>query len=159
MVDMLHNMSMRPSTRVQWGLSALWERPACFELKRCGPPKGFGRLDWEELHRLAHDRWDHLLERMEHDWEKRAFTGAVLMYTGSCDDFPGMMHTQIYARDLSYVTDPLLVLNVLCRTRGGVLLHDAPAYMDRDRLERSLVTFDPRFVPPADRSGRNRGLV
>ena len=54
MVDMLHNMSMRPSTRVQWGIAALWERQACFKLGRCGLPKGSNMVPTSEPKTIKH---------------------------------------------------------------------------------------------------------
>ncbi|MBD3869597.1 MAG: hypothetical protein IFK94_15865 [Acidobacteria bacterium] len=155
MVDMLHNMSMRPSTRVEWGVQALWDGQACFNLKQAAAPRGFLYREGEEVYLLTNRRRDCLLEMMQDDWRSRPFTGAVLMYTREFESGGGVRIDLNY-RSVTCVTEPLLVLNVLARTRGGVLLYDAPAWLDRDRLERSLYTFDPRFTALAGRKRRRR---
>lgn len=49
--------------------------------------------------------------------------------------------------------DHVLVINVLARTRSGILLAEAPLSLESGFLERSLITDDPRLVTLARATG------
>ncbi|MBW2397113.1 MAG: hypothetical protein JRG95_22925 [Deltaproteobacteria bacterium] len=50
-------------------------------------------------------------------------------------------------------TDEAFVVNVLARTRSGLLLGDAPLSLERGYLTRELATDDPRLVELARQTG------
>jgi hypothetical protein len=92
-----------------------------------------------------------LVTKLDAAWQGYGLLGAVLMYpwheglqqaiaTRMVDAFPGSAPS--YLRAL----DPLLVLNVLARSRSQILLANLPPDLERAFLERSLAADDPRLI-------------
>lgn len=92
--------------------------------------------DLAERVRAAHRAAHEIATALEEAWDRLGLCGAVLVYAG--DKESGLC--------ASPVRDPLVVVNVLARTRGNLLLPKTPLELDAERLARVLVTDDPRFV-------------
>jgi hypothetical protein len=82
-------------------------------------------------------------------WESYDLHGALMVYTWR-DDLKQSLNQRliaikqppIYLRAL----DPLLILNVLARSRTSLLLASAPLALERPFLSRALGTDDPRLL-------------
>jgi hypothetical protein len=141
---LLHNMSGRPRTPVTIRIDPIDSRLASFSLDGMAP----------QLSRLVHRRTRAtqlptlasfvcrgdvagLAERLDQAWARLGLRGAVLLYAGVA---PSRFAPVPLCRD------PLLVLNVLGRTRGNVLLPDAPLVLQPRALDRRVLTDDPRLT-------------
>ncbi len=120
----LHNMSTPPRTHVSARLKPAG--PAVCRFRLATVRASASRL-------LADDTCE---ERLEAAWDGYGLRGACHVYAWRDD---------ITSRPVS-VRDPLLVLNVLGRTRAQVLLATAPLALEPDFLERELASDDPRLV-------------
>ena len=160
---------------VQWQVESLFDRPhpaalpgepeacpapgvrstiACFELSGVRAALGF-------LEAPAPRRRAALAPELEREWLRYGLSGAVLLYPRR-DELPpeeelhrvrSGVEVQGYSElPLVQATDPLLVLNVLARARGGLLLPGFSLVLEREFLRRRLVTDDPRLVTLARQS-------
>jgi len=121
---MLHNMSMRPRTTVTATVSVVGKALARFAVT----PK--------RLRALLDD--PSLPERLEQRWQEAGLRGALHVYA---------LPEPAVARKVPMLgADPLLALNVLGRTRAGLLLPGAPLDLDPSVLARKLASDDPRLV-------------
>ena len=121
---LLHNMSMRPRTTVTAKVGVVGSALARFAVA----PK--------RLQTLLDDPG--LPERLEQRWSELGLRGALHVYS-----LPGREVTGA-AEHVS--ADQLLALNVLGRTRAGLLLPSAPLDLDPSVLARKLASDDPRLV-------------
>ncbi len=90
-----------------------------------------------------------LTQALDEAWEAYTLTGALLMYYQHEETSSILLETSkvtgekgIYLRAL----DPLLVLNVLARTRSNLLQPRAPLSFDESQLQRTLLSDDPRLI-------------
>jgi hypothetical protein len=97
-------------------------------------------------------------QQLDDAWHGYGLRGAFLVY-GWGEDVQQALNTrlaairapQVYVRCL----DPLLVVNVLARTRTALLLPNAPPALEPTYLTRVLVSDDPRLIALAkDRAYR-----
>ena len=121
---LLHNMSMRPQTTVTAKIAVVGSALARFAIA----PK--------RLQRLLDDPG--LPDRLEQRWSELGLRGALHVYP-----LPGAR--MMGGAELVNV-DQLLALNVLGRTRAGLLLPGAPLDLDPTVLARKLASDDPRLV-------------
>lgn len=125
--SLLHNMSSKPRTSVRCVIAPLGAVAAVFApdvaapLIACTDPVDLG---------LAADR----------RWKALGMTGAAIVFPEESleDAKPGPRRVR--------VRDPWLVLNVLARSRGALLMADAPALVGALAGARTVATCDPRFV-------------
>lgn len=148
--SLLQNMSPRPRTLVQWQVSR-WRGAA--GLRPGAGPDLPVRFQLDALPRAL----DPFFPLLEEAWSGYALAGAMLVYTWR-EPAPvpeeGAAPTEDGPGGGSLVaTDPLLVLNVLGRSRGGLLLARAPLFLDEERLARIVASDDPRLVRLARRTG------
>ena len=122
--NLLHNMSMRPRTTVTATVGVVGSALARFAVT----PK--------RLQKLLDD--PALRGRLEQRWSELGLHGALHVYP-----LPGREVTGA-AEHIS--ADQLLALNVLGRTRAGLLLPSAPLDLDPSVLARKLASDDPRLV-------------
>jgi hypothetical protein len=131
---LLHNMSMRPRTTVTATMSVVGEALARFAVT----PK--------RLRTLLDD--PSLPERLEQRWQEAGLCGALHVYP---------LPEPALTRKVPVLgADPLLALNVLGRTRAGLLLPGAPLDLDPLVLGRQLASDDPRLVELASTEGGRR---
>ena len=130
----LQNMSMRPRTTVTAKIGVVGSALARFAVA----PK--------RLQTLLDDPG--LPDRLERCWSELGLRGALHVYP-----LPGRAVTG----DAEHVSaDQLLALNVLGRTRAGLLLPGAPLDLDPSVLARKLASDDPRLVALASTVRRPR---
>ena len=132
--NLLHNMSMRPRTTVTATVGVVGSALAWFAVA----PK--------RLQRLLDDPG--LPDRLEQRWSELGLHGALHVYPLPGRDVTGA------AEHVS--ADQLLALNVLGRTRAGLLLPGAPLDLDPSVLARKLASDDPRLVALASSVRRPR---
>lgn len=77
-----------------------------------------------------------IIDELEEAWSRLGLRGAALVYEPAPDS---------PMRRARVATDPLLVVNVLARARGGLLLPGTPPALDEAHLGRVLATDDPRL--------------
>ena len=122
--NLLHNMSMRPRTTVTATVGVVGSALAWFAVA----PK--------RLQRLLDDPG--LPERLEQRWQEAGLRGALHVYS--------LPEPTVVGEAPVLGTDALLALNVLGRTRAGLLLPAAPLDLDPSVLARKLASDDPRLV-------------
>lgn len=97
-----------------------------------------------------------LTQTLDTAWEAYQLTGAFLLYYQHEETSSILLETSkitgakaVYLRAL----DPLLVLNILARTRSNLLQPRAPLSFDESQLRRTLLTDDPRLIAIVQESG------
>ena len=131
---LLHNMSMRPRTTVTATVSVVGKALARFVV----PPK--------RLRVLLDD--PSLPEWLEQRWQEVGLRGALHVYP--------LPEPAVVGEATVLGTDALFALNVLGRTRAGLLLPGAPLDLDPSVLARRLASDDPRLVALASTVRRPR---
>lgn len=131
---LLHNMSMRPRTTVTATVSVV------------GPALARFALTPKRLRTLLADPC--LLWRLERRWLEAGLRGALHVYP--LPEAAAVGEARVLA------ADPLLALNVLGRSRAGLLLPGAPLDLDPSVLARKLASDDPRLVALASAGRRRR---
>ena len=122
--NLLHNMSMRPQTTVTAKIAVIGSALARFAIA----PK--------RLQTLLDDPG--LPDRLEQRWSELGLRGALHVYP---------LPARAVTGDAERISaDQLLALNVLGRTRAGLLLPSAPLDLDPSVLARKLASDDPRLV-------------
>lgn len=120
---LLHNMSARPRTEIRRQVGCV--RQPWVGFCWAGPTPS---LDSDRRARL--DRW----------WRETGITGAVIVHPLRSIALPRMVAPQLCA-------EPVLLLNVLLRTRGNLLLASMPLLDDPAALNiPGIATEDPRMV-------------
>lgn len=89
-------------------------------------------------------------ELLDRAWQNYDFHGAALAYEDS-DLLWKAVETRLEAMDKPLlehllVTDAVLAINLLGRTRGSVLIENSPVGLERSYLERALVFDDARII-------------
>lgn len=133
----LHNMSMRPRYTVHCSLRPPGGVVVRFAL-------GAPRRRWLRPSRATRA----LIGEM---WEGIGLKGAALVF-GWAPPGPPVKYEPRGPKILE-ATDEAFVVNVLARTRSGLLLGDAPLSLERGYLARELATDDPRLVELARQTG------
>ena len=99
---------------------------------------------------------ERLKAQLDAAWAEANLVGAALIYPWR-QEVKQALTARLQAIEQPTVvlraTDPLLVLNVLSRSRTHILLGNAPCALERAFLERVLYTDDPRLVALAQASG------
>lgn len=99
---------------------------------------------------------DRIKARLDEQWQTFNLSGAFLLFPWR-DELRNALNARLVAlkRPATHlrVTDPGLLLNVLARSRGGLLLIDAPLALERPFLIRALVCDDARMVQIAREVG------
>jgi len=82
---------------------------------------------------------------LDEAWQAEGLSGCALLTTEepALDELPGL--TVVRA------CDPVLTLNVLGRSRGGLLVASAPLVLDLDHVDRVVFSEDARLVTLAGR--------
>jgi len=156
---MLHNMSCRPSTQVEWAILPVGEAIVRFEFE--GVDWGAASLSrWRSVTRALQGRTAsrsstrsadvpaELIVLLDDAWREWSLKGAVHVYPWPA---AGVV-AQAAGLSVFRATHPELVLNVLGRTRSQLLLPSMPLELERPFLERQLATDDPRLVELAVRT-------
>ncbi len=95
-------------------------------------------------------------------WTRYNFRGAALMYAWR-DELRHALNNRLMTLKRPtvylYITDPVLVLNILGRSRASLLLTDAPLALERVFLNRILATDDPRLIQFARDAGSREELI
>jgi hypothetical protein len=90
-----------------------------------------------------------LRARLDAEWDAFGMKGAALVYNW-IDDVRSSIAARLTAieqpSEVLVAQDLMVVLNVLARSRGTILLANAPLALERSFLTRSLATDDPRFI-------------
>lgn len=83
--------------------------------------------------------------QLDDAWQAEALRGCALLSTEKppLEAWPGAKVVR--------AVDPLLTLNVLGRSRGGMLLASAPLVLDLDHLDRAVWSEDARLLALAAR--------
>lgn len=103
-----------------------------------------------------------LVAKLETAWESYALTGAVLVRPWEQDTHMVILaHAKIANVKAMCLRalDPLVVLNVLARSRANLLQPRAPLAIEQAYLERSLISDDPRLVKLVQGSGYFEELI
>lgn len=81
-------------------------------------------------------------------WQAEGLGGCALLAMEALplDAWPGLRVVRAF--------DPVITLNVLGRSRGGMLIASAPLVLDLDHLDRAVFSEDPRLVSLAARRRR-----
>jgi hypothetical protein len=110
-------------------------------------------IDALEIDRALVER---LKPRLDAAWESYHLKGALLLYAWR-DELRSAINGRLSAlrQPTTYllVVDPVLILNVLGRSRAGLLLAGAPLALDRVFLNRSMASDDHRLISLAQASG------
>ncbi len=133
----LHNMSMRPRYTVHCSI-----RPPDGTIVRFA--LAAPRRRWLKPSRATR-------ELIGETWDRIGLTGAALVY-GWAPPGPPVKY-QPRGPEILEAADEALIVNVLARTRSGLLLGDAPLSLERGYLTRELATDDPRLVEMARLTG------
>jgi len=146
---LLRNMSMRPRTHVSWRSGVVGGELVTFPTpveSRSHMPQALEA--WGGKRAVA--------RRLEAAWKAWNLVGAVMVYR----DFSGWSNAWHVETEAQGEATPHLVarsfdliLNVLCRSRSGLLLPDFPLSFTADGLSTSLSTDDPRLVHLARETG------
>jgi hypothetical protein len=150
---MLHNMSCRPSTQVEWTILPAGESIVYFDLSSvdwtaAATPElqpaanAFSRGGAESMRDLPRDRREEIAWRLDQVWEGWGLTGALHVYPWAAASVVAEAAGLVVLR----ATHPALVLNVLGRTRSQLLLPTMPLELERPFLERTLAADDPRLI-------------
>lgn len=149
----------RLGARAEWQMMPLADKMVCFDLNAPGQLMNdlLGLPSDEEItiERIIQtlDADKSLVEKLKTQldavWESYDLHGALMVYTWR-DDLKQSLNQRliaikqppIYLRAL----DPLLILNVLARSRTSLLLASAPLALERPFLSRALGTDDPRLL-------------
>ena len=85
---------------------------------------------------------------LDEAWQAETLSGCALLTTEEppLDEWPGLRVVSAF--------DPVLTLNVLGRSRGGMLVASAPLVLDLDHLDRVVFSEDARLVAFATRLGQ-----
>jgi hypothetical protein len=77
---------------------------------------------------------------LEEAWQAETFSGCALLTTDPppLDEWPGLQVVRAF--------DARVTLNVLGRSRGGMLVASAPLVLDLDHLDRVVFSEDARLV-------------
>lgn len=119
---LLHNMSARPRTKVNYRIPALRRDWVSFTWQQPHPPLDSATFD-----------------RLDAAWQSTGLRGAVIIH-------PLTAGLSRYVR-LTPCAEPDLVLNVLLRARGSLLLADVPLIDETSALDATgVATDDPRMV-------------
>ncbi|MCB9451569.1 MAG: hypothetical protein H6672_09020 [Anaerolineaceae bacterium] len=113
---------------------------------------------------------DEIVSRLDISWKEYDLTGAILLYPWG-DNLPNVMGGRLPAgkddedEDIHYAednrtppsilraVDPLLVLNILGRTRANILLPETPLVFEKTYLTLALMSDDPRLITLAQATG------
>lgn len=87
-------------------------------------------------------------EMLDEAWHVEGLSGCALLTTDTppFDEWPGLKVVRAY--------DPVTTVNVLGRSRGGILVASAPLVLDLDHLDRIVFSEDPRLVLLAARGSQ-----
>jgi hypothetical protein len=152
-----------------WEIMPLGETLVCFSLEGLGgslkylmgddAPAAGGNYE-AVLHTLETDA--RTLEKLKHTldevWAEYHLTGAILVYSWK-PTTRDVISASAKAKNTRPVYlrafDPLLVMNVLARSRENLLQPRAPLSFDKAYLERALISDDPRLLRLVQISGYN----
>ncbi len=148
MTDLLHNMSCSATSAVRVEIRPVLGMVARFPGCR---PEGQRTLSLDPAHQAI---WSSglgvapdLVERLERFWEDLNLVGASMIFPWREE-----LGKQRYVE----ARHPLLVLNVLARTRSTLLMARSPLDLDVSCLERTLVSTDPALITLVLRCQRRR---
>jgi hypothetical protein len=94
-----------------------------------------------------------LIPILEGFWNNQALKGAILIspWISGGNKLPEGQSGGNSEGRVFLSLEPLLVLNVLCRSRAGLLLPNLPLAIEIPFLKRDLVTADQRLIQLADK--------
>lgn len=156
----------RLGARAEWQMMPLADTLVCFDLNAPGQVLndllGLPRDEEVTIDRILQtlDADKALAERLKTQldavWERYDLRGALLVYTWR-DELKQSVNQRliavrqppIYLRAL----DPLLILNVLARSRTTLLLAGAPLALERPFLSRALASDDSRLLELVKQTG------
>ena len=154
---MLHNMSVRPTTQVDWTILPAGEAIVLFDLAGLGTelaewPHGQAVLEILKgspgRGSTASKAQQELASDLDEAWHECALHGAIHVYP-----FPAAgVAARAAGLPILRATHPALVANVLARTRSQLLLPSMPLALEAPFLTRELASDDPRLVELAART-------
>ena len=153
----------RPGSRAEFSILSTGDKLVRFDLNYADStqidsalPAGLSAeqiIDALEVDRALVER---LKPRLDTAWESYRLRGALLFYPWR-DELRSAVNGRLSAlrQPTTYllVVDPVLILNVLGRSRAGLLLASAPLALDRVFLDRSMASDDNRLIPLAQAGG------
>ena len=155
------------ASTLNWDILPLGDTLACFSLEGLGGSLKYlmtedlantGGSYESVLQSIANDpkAQAKLTETLDSVWNGYELTGAILMYAWKDTTRDVIVANArltnskpVYLRAF----DPLLVLNVLARSRDNLLQPNAPVSFDAAYVDRALMTDDPRLVKLVQISG------
>jgi hypothetical protein len=108
------------------------------------------------------DAMNALVASLETTWASCALTGAILVHAWEQDTKQVILaHAKVTNEKAMCLRalDPLLVVNVLARSRTNLLQPRAPLALEQAYLERSLISDDARLVKLVQSSGYFEELI
>lgn len=94
---------------------------------------------------------------LDQAWAQYALHGAILLMPWK-EELLHNQDRQSLTREMYHIIntdDPLLVLNILCRSRSGILLPNIPLALEAPFLRRDLLTSDHRLIEIARKEKSN----
>ncbi len=155
------------STPIAWDVLPVGDTLVCFSLEGLG---GSLKYMMQDDLSAASGSYEAVLQSIEQDtqaqaqltailddmWNAYEMTGAMLVYSWK-DSTRDVIRTdaQLSNRKPVYLRafDPLLVLNVLARSRDNLLQATAPVSFDATYIDRTIISDDPRLVKLVQMSG------
>lgn len=153
----------RPGSRAEFSILPTGDRLARFDLNQVDSTQidsalAPGLSVEQIIDALETDRSlvERIKPRLDAAWETYQLKGAILLYPWR-DELRSAVNGRLSAlkQPTTYllVTDPVLILNVLGRSRAGLLLANAPLALDRVFLSRAMASDDPRLIALAQAGG------
>lgn len=148
-MNLLRNFCCSPRTTIKWQILPLKPVLVRFNLNedvrlRLSALLNIRIFTLEVIEHRAAD----LVPMLDHVWEACSLHGAVLLSPWKeehLDLFTSPSGNQGIQKVLCPL-NPLLVLNVLCRSRAGLLLPNLPLSIEIPFLTRDFISADPRLI-------------
>lgn len=102
------------------------------------------------------ETYQQIRQTLDTAWAEYNLTGAMLVYNFSAATDEIIVETaRLIGAKAAYwrAVDPLLVLNVLARSRANLLQAHAPLSFDEEHLKRTLISDDPRLIRLVEDTG------
>lgn len=157
-MNLLRNFCCQPRTAIRWKILPLKPVMVRFYLNddlrlRLSNLLNNRLFTLEDIeHRAAE-----LVPILDHVWEACSLHGAILLSPWR-DEHLDLFTSPSGSKGIQKVlcpVNPLLVLNVLCRSRAGLLLPNMPLSIEVPFLTRDFLSADPRLVELAEEDLRH----
>lgn len=157
-MNLLKNFCCPPRTTINWEISPLHDTFLRINLNyevssRLSMMMGIPEISIKQIEDMADD----LIPLLDRAWLEYGLKGSILLSPWH-EDISSKIDPQ--SRDLNLLClvhsrDPMLVLNILSRSRSGILLPQFPPLLELPFLKRDLATGDRRLVSLAKKEKAN----